>query len=79
MSNRPTGTAAAFATLLVLILSLVGVDLPAEAAVSIVGAIAALVSVFTPRLGDVFEITPEAIDYLHQLDAQSAADAEVAE
>lgn len=49
MASRPTGSAAAVAAMVVVILGLFGVDLTQEAAAIIVGGVAAIVSYFTPR------------------------------
>ncbi|MCK9250653.1 MAG: hypothetical protein M0P31_16950 [Solirubrobacteraceae bacterium] len=47
--DHPTGTAALATTVLVWIAQAIGVDLPAEVAVAIVGLVAVLVSAVTPR------------------------------
>lgn len=48
MSKRPAGSTAAIAAMVVVILGLAGVELTQEAAASIVGGLAALVSIFYP-------------------------------
>lgn len=48
-SNHPTGITAAVVTLLVIVAKQIGLDLDAEQAAIIVGAISAIVSAFTPR------------------------------
>lgn len=48
-SNHPTGITAAGATLLVIVAKQLGLELSAEEAAIVVGAIASIVSVFTPR------------------------------
>lgn len=49
VEQRPTGTTASIAAALVAIAALAGVEISAEAAAAIIGGIAALVSLFTPR------------------------------
>lgn len=46
---RPTGSTAAIASLVVLVASWLGVELTAEAAAIVIGAVTTLVSLFTPR------------------------------
>lgn len=48
MRARPAGSTAAIAALLVVVLSWLGIDLTAEAAATIVGGLAAIVSIFYP-------------------------------
>lgn len=48
-TEHPTGTATAAVTVLVYIAQALGLDLPAEVAVAIVGLVAVLVSAVTPR------------------------------
>lgn len=49
ITTRPTGATAAIAGLLVTVAAAAGLDISPEAAASIVGGVAAVVSVFTPR------------------------------
>ena len=49
LTEHPTATTAAATTVLVWAAQLLGVDLPAEVAVSIVMLVTVLVSAFTPR------------------------------
>jgi hypothetical protein len=49
VKTRPTGTTAAIAAMVVVIVSKAGLDLTAEEAAVIVGGLAAIVSIFTPR------------------------------
>lgn len=74
MRQRPAGTAGLLATALILLLSQLGVDLPADAAVAIVGLVGAAVSIFTPRLIQEFHLTPEAVDYLIELEHMAFGD-----
>jgi hypothetical protein len=62
MTNHPTGIAGVLASLLVIVAGQLGLDLSAEQAVAIVGAITAVVSAFSPRVVDVYtiEFAPEA-------------------
>jgi hypothetical protein len=75
MSKRPTGTAGVAATLLVLLLSHTGLDLPMDVAVAFIGLVTAAVSALSPRVTEqIFHLTPEAVAYLHELDAALEAD-----
>lgn len=49
LQQHPTGVSTAVATLLVIVAAKLGVDLAAEEAALIVGAVATIVSKFTPR------------------------------
>jgi hypothetical protein len=64
MSNHPTGVAGVLSALLVLGLSALGVDISEELAVTLMGAVVAAVSAFSPRVTDIYEIkfTPEQVD-----------------
>jgi hypothetical protein len=50
MSKRPTGITAAVASLLVIVAAQIGLDLSAEEAAAVIGALSAVVSWFTPRV-----------------------------
>jgi hypothetical protein len=49
-SNHPAGITAAAASILVIVAKKAGVELTVEEAVIVVGALASIVSVFTPRV-----------------------------
>ena len=53
--NHPTGLAAFASTILVYILTQLGVDIPAEVSAAIVGLVSILVSALSPRVVEIVE------------------------
>lgn len=66
-TQHPTGLTAALTTILVWTALQLGVNIPAEVAVAIVGVLTTLVSYFTPRTTQI-EVGPASDDSIGHID-----------